>query len=104
MLALNQTGCESNGVMKNQTLQEKFDTALKAQSTRIAAENAETIRINRRVNELVKAGMPRILAYCEAAHPTISCTCHLETSGPVPNYCAKHDGNYSSFLALHNCD
>jgi hypothetical protein len=33
-----------------------------------------------------------------------SCTCDAECSGPVPNYCAEHDGDYSAFLAFNNCD
>ena len=39
-----------------------------------------------------------------AIDSTKPCTCHEIADGPVPNYCAKHDGDYSSFLALHNCD
>jgi hypothetical protein len=33
-----------------------------------------------------------------------SCTCEADCSGPVPNYCAEHDGDYSAFLAASNCD
>lgn len=37
---------------------------------------------------------------------TISCTCHLKSkvTGPVPHCCPRHDGDYLSFLAAHNCD
>ena len=32
------------------------------------------------------------------------CTCHLVSTGPVPVYCSIHDGDYSSFLVMSNCD
>jgi hypothetical protein len=34
------------------------------------------------------------------------CTCHLKehVTGPVPHHCPACDGDYLSFLALHNCD
>jgi hypothetical protein len=32
------------------------------------------------------------------------CECDREVTGPVPNYCRIHDGDYSSWLALHNID
>ena len=34
------------------------------------------------------------------------CNCHLDQDpmSPVPNYCAAHDGDYSTFLASNNCD
>lgn len=34
------------------------------------------------------------------------CTCHMDQDpmSPVPNYCAEHDGDYSSFLVSNNCD
>lgn len=36
----------------------------------------------------------------------VSCSCHLkeQVTGPVPHCCPVHDGDYSSFLAAHNCD
>jgi len=30
--------------------------------------------------------------------------CNAPCDGPVPPYCTAHDGNYSDFLALNNCD
>ena len=30
--------------------------------------------------------------------------CDGPCDGPVPPYCPEHDGDYSAFLALHNCD
>jgi hypothetical protein len=34
-----------------------------------------------------------------------SCTCHHpQGNSPVPNYCPIHDGDYSSFLVMNNCD
>lgn len=30
--------------------------------------------------------------------------CDAVSNGPVPAYCPEHDGDYSSFLAMHNCD
>jgi len=30
--------------------------------------------------------------------------CNAPCDGPVPPYCPEHDGNYSAFLALNNCD
>jgi len=32
------------------------------------------------------------------------CNCHLPVNGPVPNFCPVHDGDYSSFLVMNNCD
>jgi hypothetical protein len=33
------------------------------------------------------------------------CTCHHpQGNSPVPNHCPIHDGDYSSFLVMNNCD
>lgn len=42
-------------------------------------------------------------AIAKATKPS-RCTCGRESDGPVPNYCPEHDGDYSSFLAINNCD
>jgi len=38
------------------------------------------------------------------ASPAACPDCNATQTGPVPPYCRKHDGDYMSFLALHNCD
>ena len=47
-----------------------------------------------------------IMAIYEAAKRGVSCDCHLKelVTGPVPHCCPACDGDYSSFLAFHNCD
>ena len=32
------------------------------------------------------------------------CTCDHPVSGPVPNYCTVHDGDYSDWLVFNNID
>jgi hypothetical protein len=36
--------------------------------------------------------------------PADGCECDREVTGPVPNYCRIHDGDYSSWLASNNID
>ena len=88
----------------------------------LASMNSFEGAVNHEANARLIAAAPELLAALELIYAnagespewirmtilkatrSASCTCEAECSGPVPNYCAEHDGDYSAFLAAHNCD